>query len=155
MVGERWVFVMKVHDKPGALTAIASVFSSRGVSVDTTLGSSAAGMLGAPSTIVLSFRATERKKETLLRALSRLQHVVQVEAYPYAARELRSIAVARLTPEERADDLPRGVHTEIISESGDSKTVLLTGATQAVEKAVQLLHDRGTLVDIVTTVMAV
>lgn len=155
MVGERWVFVIKVHDKPGALTAIASVFSSRGVSVDTTLGSSAAGLLEAPSTIVLSFRATERKKETLLRTLARLQQVVQVEAYPYSARELRSIAVARVNPEEKAADLPRGVQTEIISESGDSKTVLLAGATQAVDRAVQSLHERGTLKDIVMTVMAV
>lgn len=155
MVDERWVFVIKVYDKPGALTAIASVFSSRGVSVDTTLGSSAAGLLEAPSTIVLSFRATERKKETLLRTLARLQQVVQVEAYPYSARELRSIAIARLTPEEKVADLPQGVRTEIISESGDSKTVLLTGATQAVDKAVQSLHERGTLKDVVTTVMAV
>lgn len=155
MVGERWVFVMKVHDKPGALTAIASVFSSRGVSVDTTLGSSASGLLDAPSTIVLSFRATERKKETLLRTLARLQQVVQVEAYPYSARELRSIAVARVTPDEKIADLPKGVHTEIISETGDSKTVLLTGATQAVDRAVQSLHERATLIDVVTTVMAV
>jgi len=39
MVDERWVFVIKVQDRPGTLTAIASVFSSRGVSVDNTLGS--------------------------------------------------------------------------------------------------------------------
>ena len=155
MANERWVFVIKVHDKPGALTAIASVFSSRGVSVDTTLGSSAAGLLEAPSTIVLSFHATECKKETLLRTLARLQQVVQVEAYPYTARELRSIAIVRVTPDEKIAELPREVHTEIISESGDSKTVLLTGATRAVDRAVHSLHERGTLKDVVATVMAV
>jgi acetolactate synthase small subunit len=155
MVAERWVFVIKVHDKPGALAAIASVFSSRGVSVDTTLGSSAAGMLDALSTIVLSFHATERKKETLLRIIARLQQVVHVEAYPYAARELRSIAIVRVTAEEKIAELPREVHTEIISESGDSKTVLLTGATRTVDKAVHSLRERGTLKDVVAAVMAV
>ncbi len=155
MTGERWVFVIKVHDKPGALTAIASVFSSRGVSVDTTLGSSSATVLDAPSTIVLSFRATERKKETLLRTIARLQHVQHVEAYPYSARELRSIAIARVTPDEKTADLPRGVQAELISERGDSKTILLTGSTQAVDKVVQSMRERGALLDVVSTVMAV
>jgi acetolactate synthase small subunit len=155
MVDERWVFVIKVQDRPGTLTAIASVFSSRGVSVDNTLGSTTAGLLGAPSTIVLSFRATERKKQTLLRTLSRLQSVIHVEAYPFHARELRSIAVLRVAPQEQTDQLPRGVHAETISEQGDSKTVLLTGATHAVEKAVEAMLQRGTLMDVVSAVMAV
>lgn len=155
MANDRWVFVIKVQDKPGALTAIASAFSSRGVSLETTLGSSAASMLGAPSTIVLSFRATERKKETLLRTLSRLQQVLQVQAYPYGSRELRSIAIARVTPDEKMDFPTKGVQTEIISERGDSKTLLITGGTQAVDKAVEMLRERGTLLDTVTTVMAV
>lgn len=155
MPDERWVFVIKVHDKPGALTSIASVFSNRGVSVDTTLGSSAVSVLDAPSTIVLSFRATERKKETLLRIIARLQHVVQVEAYPYIARELRSIAIARVIAEEKHSDLPHGVQSEIISERGDTKTILLTGSTQAVDKAVRSLREHGSLLDVVTTVMAV
>lgn len=155
MVDERWVFVIKVHDKPGALTSIASVFSSRGVSVDTTLGSSVVNIPDTPSTILLSFRATERKKETLLRTIARLQHVVQVEAYPYTARELRTIAIARVTPDEKTVDLPRGVQSETISERGDSKTILLTGSTQAVDKVVQSLRERCSLLDVVTTVMAV
>jgi acetolactate synthase small subunit len=155
MENERWVFVIKVQDKPGALTAIASVFSSRGVSLQTTLGSSATSTPDAPSTIVLSFRATERKKDTLLRTLSRLQQVTQVQAYPYGSRELRSIAITRVAPEERMELPARGIQTEIISERGDSKTMLITGSTQAVDKAVEALRERGTLLDAVTTVMAV
>ncbi len=155
MENNRWVFVIKVQDKPGALTAIASAFSSRGVSLENTLGSSAASMLGAPSTIVLSFRATERKKETLLRTLSRLQQVLQVQAYPYGSRELRSIAIVRVVPGEKMDFPTKGIQTEIISERGDSKTLLITGGTQAVDKVVEILRERGTLLDTVTTVMAV
>ncbi|MEJ5250537.1 MAG: hypothetical protein HPY54_17100 [Chthonomonadetes bacterium] len=155
MGDERWVFVIKVQDKPGALTAIASVFSSRGVSVDTTLGSSANTSAELGSTIVLSFRATERKKETLFRTLQRLHQVLQVQAYPYSARELRAIAIARVTPEEKFELSAKQVQAEIISERGDSKTVLLTGSTQAVDKVVQSLRERGSLLDVVTTVMAV
>ncbi|MCS6950997.1 MAG: hypothetical protein RMM06_08675 [Armatimonadota bacterium] len=155
MVDERWVFVIKVHDRPGALTAIASVFSSRGVSLDTTLGSSAPDMPDTPGTIILSFRATERKKETLLRTVARLQQVVQVEAYPYGSRELRCIAIARVAPEEKMEASAKGIQTEIISERGDSKTMLITGSTQAVDKVVATLRERGTLLDVVMTVMAV
>lgn len=155
MVDERWVFVIKVQDKPGALTAIASVFSSRGVSLDTTLGSSPTDFSDNPGTIVLSFRATERKKETLWRTVARLQQVVHVEAYPYGARELRCIAIARVAPEEKMEAVAKGIQTEIISEQGDSKTMLITGSTQAVDKAVAALRDRGTLREVVTTVMAV
>jgi hypothetical protein len=104
---------------------------------------------------VLSFRATERKKDTLLRTLSRLQQVTQVQAYPYGSRELRSIAITRVAPEERMELPARGIQTEIISERGDSKTMLITGSTQAVDKAVEALRERGTLLDAVTTVMAV
>lgn len=150
MADDHWVFVIKVQDKPGALTAIASVFSSRGVSLDTTLGSSA-----NTSTIVLSFRATERKKETLFRTLQRLHQVQEVQAYPYNARELRAIAIARITPDTQTDFSPKQVQTEIISERGDSKTILLTGSTQAVDKVVQSLRERGSLLEVVTTVMAV
>ncbi|MGQ9789423.1 MAG: hypothetical protein ACUVR7_02010 [Armatimonadota bacterium] len=155
MADEHWVFVIKVQDKPGALTAIASVFSSRGVSLDTTLGSSTNTSAEMGSTIVLSFRATERKKETLFRTLQRLHQVLQVQAYPYSARELRAIAIARIAPEEKTDFSAKQVQTEIISERGDSKTVLLTGSTQAVDKVVQSLRERGSLQDVVTTVMAV
>jgi acetolactate synthase small subunit len=155
MESDRWVFVIKVQDKPGALTAIAAAFSSRGVSLETTLGSSAASALDAPSTIVLSFRATERKKDTLLRTISRLQQVLYVQAYPYSSRELRSIAIARVVPDEKADFATKDTQMEIISERADSKTVLLTGSTQAVDKTVETLQQRGTLLDVVTTIMAV
>lgn len=155
MADEHWVFVIKVHDKPGALTAIASVFSSRGASLETTLGSSTNTPAEMGSTIVLSFHATERKKDTLLRTLQRLHQVLQVQAYPYSARELRAIAIARITPEEKTDFSAKQVQTEIISERGDSKTVLLTGSTQAVDKVVQSLRERGSMLDVVTTVMAV
>lgn len=155
MGNEHWVFVIKVQDKPGALTAIASVFSSRGVSVDTTLGSSAGASTEQVSTIVLSFRATERKKDTLLRTLQRLHQVLHVQAYPYSSRELRAIAIARLKPDEKTDFATKGVQTEVISERGDSKTVLITGAPQAVDKVVQFLRERESLLDVATTVMAV
>lgn len=155
MADERWVFVIKVQDKPGALAAIASVFSSRGVSVDTTLGSSAASATSAGSTIVMSFRATERKKDTLYRTVGRLHQVLQIQAYPYNSRELRAIAIARVKAEDKSELPTKQVQSEVISESGDSKTILLTGSTQEVDKIVGSLSQRGTLLDVVTTVMAV
>ncbi len=94
MVEERWVFVVKAQDKPGALTASASVFSNRGVSLKTILGSCIA--LTEEGRIVLSFWANERKKDMLLRALQRQSTLLQVQAYPYSSPELRAIGFARV-----------------------------------------------------------
>jgi acetolactate synthase small subunit len=154
MAEERWVFVIKAQDKPGALTAAAGVFSNRGVSLETILGSgiTLAGTDGGR--IVLSFRATEYKKDMLLRVLERLSAVQQVNCYIYSSPELRAIAVVRVSGTDTAWETS-DVQTEIVSQSEDSRTMLLTGVTPAVEQVIETLREHNALLDVAMSVMAV
>jgi acetolactate synthase small subunit len=151
---ERWVFVMKVQDAPGALTAIATVFSSRGVSLETILGNGVAVGEDGGGRIVLSFRATEKKKETLMRTVARLARVVEVQDYPFAAPELRAIAIARLcAPGMDLRAIP--AHAETLSEGAEGTTILLSGDAKRVDEAINALRAQEVLLDAVVSVMAV
>ena len=153
MTEQRWVFVVKAQDKPGALTAAASVFSNRGVSLNTILGSGMTPADAEGGRIILSFWANERKKDMLLRALQRLSSILQVQAYPYSSPELRAIGVIRV--DAKADVSASEVQTEIISNQGDSKSILVTGGPSAVETMIEKLREQNALLDVVITVMAV
>jgi hypothetical protein len=47
------------------------------------------------------------------------------------------------------------VQTEIVSQSEDSQTMLLTGVTPAVEQVIETLREHNTLLDVAMSVMAV
>ncbi|NEQ21951.1 MAG: hypothetical protein F6K28_22675 [Microcoleus sp. SIO2G3] len=154
MAEERWVFVIKAQDKPGALTAAAGVFSNRGVSLETILGSGITSAGADGGRIVLSFRATEYKKDMLLRVLARLSAVQQVNCYAYSSAELRAIAVVRVSGTDTAWEAS-DVQTEIVSKGEDSQTMLLTGVTPAVERLIETLSEHNALLDVAMSVMAV
>lgn len=153
MAEARWVFVVKAKDQPGALTAASGVFSNRGVSLETISGSGGS-LTRTASRITLSFRATERKKTMLLRALERLSAVLQVECYAYESPKLRAIAVVRVSSNAR-DWEASEVQTEVVSEGNGTQTLLLTGATSTIEPVIEQLRDRGALLDVAVSVMAV
>ncbi len=153
MTEQRWVFVVKAQDKPGALTAAASVFSNRGVSLNTILGSGMTPTEAEGGRIIISFWANERKKDMLLRALQRLSSILQVQAYPYSSPELRAIGVIRV--DAKADVSASEVQIELISNQGDSKSLLVTGSPPTVETMIENLRKQNALLDVVITVMAV
>ncbi len=155
MPEQRWVFVIKAQDKPGALTAAASVFSTRGVSLDTIAGGQMTGTGVDGGRIVLSFRATQRKQDMLLRVVERLSAVLQVDCYPYSSPELRAIAIVQVSTAADPDWETIDVQTEIISENNDSRRMLLTGSTSAVEQRVEMLREQNALLDVAMSVMAV
>jgi acetolactate synthase small subunit len=147
------VFVIRVVDRPGALTTVASVFSSRGVSLeDTVVGTGTEGVR-----LLLGFRASVRKRETLVRVLRRLACVLDVQAHPYDSPRLRAVAAVRVAPDSanRLPAVPAEVRVETVSESPDGRRLLLTGPTAAVESALEALRSRGLLLDYVKSVMAV
>lgn len=155
MAEQRWVFVIKAQDKPGALTGAASVFSTRGVSLDTILGGGLTGTGVDGGRIVVSFRATQRKQAMLLRVVERLSAVLKVDCYPYSSPELRAIAIVRVSAAADTDWEVTDVQTEIISENNDSRRMLLTGSTSAVEQIVEMLREQNALLDVAMSVMAV
>lgn len=154
MTEPRWVFVVKALDKSGVLTATASIFSNRGVSLEAILGSGIAATTTEDARLILSFRSSERKQEMLLRALGRLSAVLSVDVYAYDDPRLRAIAVAKLTTSEVLNDFSSPVQQEVISETQDSITLLLTGSTSNVERLITHLRTKSVLLDVVVAAIA-
>ncbi|HEY9643806.1 MAG TPA: hypothetical protein V6C57_25170 [Coleofasciculaceae cyanobacterium] len=150
MSEQRWVFVVKALDRPGSLTAVASVFSNRGISLEAILGSGIAATTLEEGRLILSFRATERKKEMLLSALERLSSVLQVTGYPYDDPRLRAIAIAKVSSLQDILFDPEAIQVETIATSPDGLRLLLTGSTLAVEQVIHRLRQEAVLLDLVT-----
>lgn len=150
---ERWVFAIKSQDRPGVLTAAAAVFSHRGVSLETILGSGGAATGTEEGRVMLSFRASKRQQEMLLRIIERLATVEQVQAYPYNSPQVRAIAVLRLAQAMKPE--AKNVQIEIIQADSQSQTLLLTGSTSVVEEMLQQFKVQGVLLDVAVSVMAV
>ena len=155
MPEQRWVFVVKCLDRPGVLTAAASVFSNRGVSLEAILSSGMAATLIETGRLILSFRATDRKKEMLLRALGRLSSVLQVDHYLYDDPALQSIALAKVSSPAAIGFSADLVQVETISETAEGTLLLLTGNPVAVEGVLQTLRQQSLLLDLVTAAIAI
>jgi acetolactate synthase small subunit len=157
---ERWVFVVRALDKPGTLTATAAVFSHRGVSLETILGSGIASTTTEDGRLILTFRATPQKQAMLLRSLERLTSVMQVSVYPYSDPLLRSIAIVSLSNVDTVDlsALPLNVETMGSNGSGqapDTNQLLITGNPPVVDDAIAQLREQGVLKDIVMATIAI
>jgi acetolactate synthase small subunit len=155
MPEQRWVFVVKCVDRPGVLTAAASVFSNRGVSLEAILSSGIAATSIETGRLILSFRATDRKKEMLLRALGRLSSVLQVDHYLYDDPALRSIALAKVSSPTAIEFSSDRVQVEKISETAEGSLLLLTGDPVAVESVLKTLRQQSLLLDLVTAAIAI
>ncbi|GAB4226634.1 MAG: hypothetical protein Kow00121_54930 [Elainellaceae cyanobacterium] len=159
MVNQRWVFIAHALDKPGTLTAAASVFSNRGVSLEAILGSGIAATTIENGRLILSFRATERKQIMLLRALERLSTISHVEVYRYDNPSLRAIAVAKVAVSaslnEQLPEQSPELEVEVLTQNETEQTVLFTGKTIAVETAIDQLRQQNTLQDVVMSVITI
>lgn len=153
MLEARWVFVVKVQEQPGVLTSVASVFSSRGVSLSMVLVSHAAKEDSANPTILLSFSATPRKVESLRRILGRLSRVLETRAYPYDSPDLRAIAMVKL-PSGAKPVLPAGVRGEVLTGEAGPTTIQLVGRPPAVDSAIDGIRNSCGVDDVVISVMA-
>ncbi len=162
MAEQHWLMVVKCLDQSGVLSAVASVFANRGVSLEAILGSGIATVYPIESCpieshangrLLLSFRATERKKEMLHRVLERLSAILQVEVYAYDDPQLRAIAVIKVRHLEQID--LSSVLAETISQTAEAQTLLLTGSTVALEAIVQQLRQQALLIDLVMSAVTV
>lgn len=152
---QRWVFVVRAVNKPGSLTAAASVFSNRGVSLEGILGSGIDTTTEEDGRMLFSFRATQKKQDLLKRSLERLPNITQVSAYAYEDKRLRAIAVARLMPNARVNNDAEDLYVETISRNEASSLLLLSGGTMAVEEAIAHFRSHRQLKDVVMSAIAV
>jgi acetolactate synthase regulatory subunit len=104
--GERWVALVRGADRPGTLTALTSVFSTRGVSFESLATGAVDGDAG---TIAVTFRASARRQQLLVRTVERLSVVRSVEVRSADDPAVRAAGVVRMpdgvgfTPPDDAD----------------------------------------------------
>ncbi|WP_250446120.1 hypothetical protein [Actinotalea sp. C106] len=90
---QRWVALIRGDDRPGTLTALSSVFSTRGVSF-TSLATG--GVDGDVGSIAVTFCATTRRARLLARTVERLSVVRSVVARPVEDPQVRAAGVVRM-----------------------------------------------------------
>src|SRR5512136_2628613 len=92
----RWVIRVRVADRAGALTSIASAFSNRGISIDTVVGHSHALSSRQDGTVVVTFSCTEPEKDAIARIERLLSKVAALEEPPYESTSLRKSALVQV-----------------------------------------------------------
>ena len=158
---QRWVFVIKVLNQPGTLSASAAVFSNRGVSLEGILGSGIHGDKVEDGRILFCFWATAEKKALLQRSLERLPSIRHVAAYLYEDERIRAIAVVKLSPaadwqsvvaDFEATAQPR---IEEMEKHAEYTLLLLNGGPKEVRAAVDHFREHQTLLDVLMSVITV
>ncbi|WP_121967765.1 hypothetical protein [Leptolyngbya sp. BC1307] len=151
----RWIFVVRVLDKPGTLTAAAAVFSNRGVSLESILGSGIGATAIEDGRLILNFQATAPKQALLHRALERLPYTFRVDAYAYDDPKLRAIAIARLSTSTKLLSDDDSYSVETIAQNGSERTVMFNGTPLAVEAAIAQFRQHNQLNDVVMSYIAI
>jgi acetolactate synthase small subunit len=154
---KRWLFRARVVDRAGALTSITSVFSSRGISLDTVAGHGAEHAATGEGTVLVSFRSTEREKNVMRRLVERLSKVHSVEEHPYLAEHLRKSALLRVAPGlEPADVIGHNttLTCELVDEDSRGKLYFIAGSPAQVDPVIERLKSAGVLSDVVYSVCA-
>lgn len=165
---KRWVFVVKALNQPGTLTAAASVFSNRGVSLEGILGSGIHAETVEDGRMLFCFWATVEKKELLLRSLQRLPSIAHVADYLYEDNRIRAIAIVKLAPPGDGEagappsqpdihlpDLGQTLHVETIEKGADFTLLLISGAPEVVKSVIQAFRKQQQLSDVVMSVITV
>lgn len=93
MPESQWVFEVRGSDRPGALAAIATAFSSRGISIDSVVAVATPGAQALRDhNIVLGVRCTTHRRDEMLRVLARMSCVEVVRALPFSSPRVVALA---------------------------------------------------------------
>lgn len=151
-----FVFRVRVTDRAGALTSIASSFSNRGISVDTVVGHSHYLTNSDEGTVVVTFRCTEEEKDTIARVLRRLSKVTSLTEHPYECKSLRKSAVVhvsrRLTPGDVVGK-QMFLTCEPIQQSDSEGIYFLAGPAAELDPILERFIKDGILKDVVYSVL--
>jgi acetolactate synthase small subunit len=90
---DSWVVLVRGTDRPGTLTALTSVFSTRGVSFSSLATGAVDGDVG---TIAVTFRASPRRQQLLVRTVERLSVVRSVEVRSADDPAVRAAGVVQM-----------------------------------------------------------
>lgn len=139
MIGS-WVVQMVGIDRPGTVTAITNVFSSRGVSFASLV--TGTGPRDDGTAITMTFHATETRARQLARTLSRLAQVDAVDLRTADDETVRATAVVLMPPGEGFQP-DRHATVSWSGEAELGQPVLVEGQLRQVEGVVADARDRG------------
>jgi acetolactate synthase small subunit len=143
---DRWIFLLQVKSRPGALSAVTAIFADRSVSIETITAHDSSCTGAVSGTVLLTFAASAAKKNYLARVLSRSVMVEEVVQYRYddAAHARKSVLVrAALEADRLAGSLPPGLLCDIISTKPGETLALLLGPPPLVDEALAALTARA------------
>lgn len=135
---ERWVALVRGDDRPGTLTALTSVFSTRGVSFD----SLATGLFDGDAVIAVTFTATLRRKHLLVRTVARLSSVRSVEVRSAQDPAVRAAGVVRI-PDGAAFSPPTDLAVRWSGDAAVGQPVLIEGTLADVTALMDRAHGHG------------
>lgn len=136
-----WVSQIMVSDRPGALSALASVFSARGVNL-THLATGVGDVSHARLTF--GFVATSRQASQLTRIIERLPMVMQATTLAFDDDQLRAAGVARFA-EHTAFRPPPEARVRWSGHADAGEPVLFEGPYCDVVTVVAAARDAGAL----------
>ncbi|WP_159501589.1 hypothetical protein [Microbacterium sp. 18062] len=139
-IHDRWVVFVRADDRSGALTALAEMFSTRGISF-TSFNTLVVG--DGAGTMSILFRSSERLALVLARTLERLVVTQAVTLARASAPDVRAVAVVSGAPDGR-------IGPAAITPWGPGDTVLVAGAFHEVEGAIERMRPHGAVVESIT-----
>lgn len=137
--GERWVVLVRGADRPGTLTALTSVFSTRGVSFESLATGAVDGDVG---TIAVTFRASARRQQLLVRTVERLSVIRSVEVYSADDPAVRAAGVVRM-PDGVDFTPPSDTAVRWSGDASAGQPVLVEGSLADVTAVVARAREQG------------
>jgi hypothetical protein len=143
-IEQRWALIARTAHRSGAITAIAGVFSSRGVNFDSLVASA----LTPDTAVVIGlYQTSQRHSAQLVRIVSRLDVVDSVSSRPATDQSVRAVGIMEPSP---------STATPVIDSSVDAVAEpprLVHGSLQEVERiAGQAVADGGTATVVVLAI---
>lgn len=142
-VDEHWVALIRGADRPGTLTAVTSVFSTRGVSFDSLLTGSVDqhdGDAHGSGLVAVTFTTTQRRQAQLMRTVARLAEVRDVRVARADDPRVRAAGVVLPGPDGALPQVD-GVRWSAPTTPGGP--VLADGTLEAVQRAIAAARALG------------
>jgi hypothetical protein len=144
-IEQRWALIARTAHRSGAITAIAGVFSSRGVNFDSLVASA---LTPETAVVIGLYQASQRHSAQLVRTVGRLDVVDSVSSRPATDPSVRAAGIVDLTATKTLS-----TDTDSFAVPASESPRLVQGSLQEVERiAGQAVADGGTAIVVVLAI---
>ncbi len=151
-----WVFRIRVVDRSGALTSIASAFSNEAISIDSVVGHGIEEQAEVEGSVVLTFFCSREEKDVMVRKIARLSKVIGLEERSYDSHILRKSAVILTTRALKPRDVAGETSfltCELVNSDESGWTYFLAGSPSELDPVLETLGTSGAVRDIVYSIV--